>query len=75
MNWPVIGLQYFIQGKLEWYLQHADEAYSYLQKAVLVLRVSHPNQCSLMHDLYSLLHAVEAELGFRSHPQLTDVSA
>ena len=64
-----------MQGKLEWSMQHLEESNSDLKQAVLTLRITHPRDCQLMNDLYSLVHAVETELGFRSHPQLTDVSA
>ena len=71
----MIGLQYFMQGKLEYSMQHLEESNSALRQAVLILGVTHPRDCQLMNDLYDLVHAVEVELGFRSHPQLTDVSS
>ncbi len=60
-NWPLVGLQYFIYGKLSFYLQNTDQAFSALQKALTILLLTHGEGHSLVKQLKDLLREVEAE--------------
>lgn len=33
-NWPLLGLQYFLNGKIEWFLQETNSAVSLLKKGL-----------------------------------------
>lgn len=36
-NWPLLGLQYFMYGKLANYMGHVQEAFQNLQKSLRIL--------------------------------------
>lgn len=80
-NWPVTGLQYYMLGKLEWRLEHAEAAYSWLRKATVTLSLSHGfGGSTILRGLHELVHQVEVELSFKpathanisTHPQITN---
>ena len=64
-GWPLLGVQQFLQGKLEWLLQNTEKAFRALREAVLCLSLTHPEGCPLMVELRQLLHDVETERGHR----------
>ncbi|KAH3744711.1 histone-lysine N-methyltransferase ASHR1 [Pelomyxa schiedti] len=59
--WPLRGLQYFMMGKLEWYLEHTEKAFFWLKKANVSMTVSHGSSHAVYNSLAELLHQVEVE--------------
>ncbi|KAK1301368.1 Histone-lysine N-methyltransferase ASHR1 [Acorus calamus] len=62
---PMLGLQYYTCGKLEWFLEDAENALKSLTKAVDILRITHGSNTSFMRDLFNLLDEVRAEATHR----------
>jgi len=60
-NWPLLGLQYFIKGKMDWYLQHTKNALVWLRKALKVLQITHGMQHTMVKELLLLLQEAQAE--------------
>ncbi|XP_050215196.1 histone-lysine N-methyltransferase ASHR1 isoform X2 [Mercurialis annua] len=61
---PLLGLQYYTCGKLEWLLGDTENAIKSLTKAVDVLRITHGTNTSFMKELIMKLDEACAE---RSH--------
>jgi len=51
--WPLLGLQYYMLGKLEWYLENPPVALEFFLKAVSVLSATH-NDDPLLDELKDL---------------------
>ncbi|OVA16458.1 SET domain [Macleaya cordata] len=58
---PLLGLQYYTCGKLEWFLGETDSAIKSLTKAVDVLRITHGTNTSFVSDLLVRLDEARAE--------------
>jgi len=67
-NWPVVGLQYFMLGKLQWHLGHTERALLWLRKTKLVLGISHNFDNTVFRQLSELVHQVEVEYAARPQP-------
>ncbi|XP_010467589.1 PREDICTED: histone-lysine N-methyltransferase ASHR1 [Camelina sativa] len=61
---PLIGLQFYTQGKLEWLLGETKEAVSSLTKAFDVLRISHGTSTAFMKELSAKLEEARAEASY-----------
>ncbi|RZC06888.1 Histone-lysine N-methyltransferase ASHR1 [Glycine soja] len=66
---PLLGLQYYTCGKLEWYLGDTDEAVKSLIKAVDILRITHGTNTPFMKDLLMKLEEARAEASYRLSPK------
>lgn len=58
---PLLGLQYYTCGKLEWLLGLTDEAIESLTKAVDILRITHGTITPFMKELLMKLEEARAE--------------
>ncbi|CAM6120160.1 unnamed protein product [Calypogeia fissa] len=66
---PLLGLQYFTLGKLEWFLSNTKEAVEALTQAMEILSITHSSSSILVLELSSLLHEARAEGAFQDHQQ------
>jgi len=66
-TWPLVGLQYYMKGKLDWFLENTDGAYKWLRKSLPILEITHGTDHSLVKQLVSLLSEVQAEYQYK-HP-------
>ncbi|CAA0364667.1 unnamed protein product [Arabidopsis thaliana] len=64
-NHPLIGLQLYSQGKLEWLLGETKEAVSSLIKAFDILRISHGTSTPFMKELSAKLEEARAEASYK----------
>lgn len=62
---PLLGLQYYTCGKLEWYLGETEEAVKSLSKAADVLRITHGTNTLFMKDLLMKLEEARAEASYK----------
>ncbi|CAL9223388.1 unnamed protein product [Arabidopsis halleri] len=62
---PLIGLQFYTQGKLEWLLGETKEAVSSLIKAFDILRISHGTSTPFMKELSAKLEEARAEASYK----------
>ncbi|GLT57740.1 hypothetical protein SLA2020_306900 [Shorea laevis] len=62
---PLLGLQYYTCGKLEWLLGETDEAIKSLTKAVDVLRITHGTSTLFMKELLMKLEEARAEASYK----------
>lgn len=62
---PLLGLQYYTCGKLEWWLGETEEAYRSLAKAAEVLRITHGTYTTFMKELFVKLEEARAELSYK----------
>ncbi|KAI3972882.1 hypothetical protein MKX01_019540 [Papaver californicum] len=58
---PLVGLQYYTCGKLEWFLGDTEDAIKSLTKAVYVLQITHGTNTPFMRDLLVRLDEARAE--------------
>ncbi|KAA8538546.1 hypothetical protein F0562_028154 [Nyssa sinensis] len=61
---PLLGLQYYTCGKLEWLLGDTGDAIKSLTKAVDILRITHGTNTPFMKDLLSKLEETCAEASY-----------
>lgn len=61
---PLLGLQYYTCGKLEWYLVQTEEAVQSLSKAVDILRITHGASTPFIRDLLMKLEEARAEASY-----------
>lgn len=61
---PLLGLQYYTCGKLEWYLGDTEEAIKSLTKAVDILRITHGTKTPFVKELSMMLVEARAEASF-----------
>ncbi|KAK3274465.1 hypothetical protein CYMTET_17351 [Cymbomonas tetramitiformis] len=59
---PLLGLQYYTLGKIEWYLGNVSAAVGALREACRVLSVTHGEGHRLVCDVRQLLSEAEASL-------------
>ncbi|ESQ50674.1 hypothetical protein EUTSA_v10022664mg [Eutrema salsugineum] len=62
---PLIGLQFYTQGKLEWLLGETEEAVRSLAKAFEILRISHGTSTHFMKELSEKLDEARAEASYK----------
>ncbi|KAK9134907.1 hypothetical protein Syun_014237 [Stephania yunnanensis] len=62
---PLLGLQYYTCGKLEWLLGETKSALKSLTKAVDILRITHGINTTFMKDLLFRLEEARAEAAYR----------
>ncbi|KAI4367111.1 hypothetical protein MLD38_022882 [Melastoma candidum] len=62
---PLLGLQYYTCGKIEWLLGESDDAIKSLSKAVDILRVTHRANSAFVNDLVSRLDEARAEAYYK----------
>ncbi|PKI38461.1 hypothetical protein CRG98_041160 [Punica granatum] len=65
---PLLGLQYYTCGKLEWLLGDSDVALKSLGKAVDILRVTHGTSTPFMKELMMRLEEARAEASYKIRP-------
>ncbi|PKU70842.1 Histone-lysine N-methyltransferase ASHR1 [Dendrobium catenatum] len=58
---PLLGLQYYTCGKLEWLLEQTEDALKSFTKAVEILRITHGTSTPFMKELFSKLDEARAE--------------
>ncbi|XP_020588099.1 histone-lysine N-methyltransferase ASHR1 [Phalaenopsis equestris] len=58
---PLLGLQYYTCGKLEWLLEQTEDALKSFTKAVEILRITHGTSTPFMKELFSKLEESRAE--------------
>ncbi|PIA27178.1 hypothetical protein AQUCO_08200002v1 [Aquilegia coerulea] len=69
VNHPMLGLQYYTCGKLEWLLGETDNAIKSLTEAVNTLRITHGTQTPFMKDLLARLEEAHAEAAYKQLPE------
>lgn len=62
---PLLGLQYYSCGKLEWLLGETDDAIKSFTKAVDILRITHGTSTPFMKELLMKLEEARAEALFK----------
>ncbi|XP_009764587.1 histone-lysine N-methyltransferase ASHR1 isoform X2 [Nicotiana sylvestris] len=62
---PLLGLQYYTCGKLEWWLGETGEAYRSLAKAAEILRITHGTNTNFMKELFVKIEEARAEFSYR----------
>ncbi|MBA0765105.1 hypothetical protein Gotri_014359 [Gossypium trilobum] len=62
---PLLGLQYYSCGKLEWLLGETDDAIKSFTKAVDILRITHGTSTPFMKELLMKLEEACAEASFK----------
>ncbi|KHG02872.1 Histone-lysine N-methyltransferase ASHR1 -like protein [Gossypium arboreum] len=62
---PLLGLQYYSCGKLEWLLGETDDAIKLFTKAVDILRITHGTSTPFMKELLMKLEEARAEALFK----------
>jgi len=60
-NWPLLGLQYYMKGKLANYLNQLSEALVCFQKALKILNITHGNH-PIITALQRHLQETQAEV-------------
>ncbi|KAK6114862.1 hypothetical protein DH2020_007131 [Rehmannia glutinosa] len=69
---PLIGLQYYMCGKLEWLLGETEAAVKSLTKALDILRITHGTKTPFMLELLSKLEEARAEASYMLRSQNED---
>ncbi|KDP32756.1 hypothetical protein JCGZ_12048 [Jatropha curcas] len=62
---PLLGLQYYTSGKLEWLLGETEDAIRSLTKAVDILRITHGTNSPFMKELIMKLEEARAEASYK----------
>ncbi|RLN17749.1 histone-lysine N-methyltransferase ASHR1 [Panicum miliaceum] len=62
---PMIGLQFYTCGKLEWLLECTEDALKSLTRAADILRITHGTKSQFMKELFGKLEEARAEVSFR----------
>ncbi len=65
-NWPLLGLQLFMLGKLYWYLEMTKQCLSCLTEANGILVVTHGEDAKVTRELQQLLQEAIAEWNHKS---------
>ncbi|KAL5982596.1 hypothetical protein ACLOJK_016670 [Asimina triloba] len=61
---PVVGLQYYTCGKLEWLLEETGEAIKSLTKAADILQITHGTSSPFVKELFAKLEEAHAEAAY-----------
>ncbi|KAM0950949.1 putative [histone H3]-lysine(4) N-trimethyltransferase chromatin remodeling SET family [Dioscorea sansibarensis] len=64
-NHPMVGLQYYTCGKLEWLLELTDDALKSFTKAANILRITHGTNTPFMRELLNKLDEAHAEAAYK----------
>ncbi|KAJ1293970.1 hypothetical protein BS78_01G111000 [Paspalum vaginatum] len=62
---PMIGLQFYTCGKLEWLLEYTEDALKSLTRAADILKITHGTKSQFMKELFGKLEEARAEVSFR----------
>lgn len=62
---PLLGLQYYTCGKLEWWLGESEEAFESLTKAMDILQITHGTKTPFMKELSFRLEEARAEISYK----------
>ncbi|KAF9599894.1 hypothetical protein IFM89_001840 [Coptis chinensis] len=62
---PLLGLQYYTCGKLEWFLGDTENTIKSLTNAVDILRITHGAHTSFIKDLVAMLEEARAEAAYK----------
>nr|CAB3493544.1 unnamed protein product [Digitaria exilis] len=62
---PMIGLQFYTCGKLEWLLECTEDALKSLTRAADILKITHGTKSQFMKELFGKLEEARAEVSFR----------
>lgn len=62
---PLLGLQYYTCGKLEWFLGDTENAIKSLTEAVEILRITHGTNSPFMKELILKLEEAQAEASYK----------
>ncbi|XP_041015983.1 histone-lysine N-methyltransferase ASHR1 isoform X1 [Juglans microcarpa x Juglans regia] len=62
---PLLGLQYYTCGKLEWFLGNTDSAIESLTRAVDILKITHGTKTPFIKDLLLKLEEARAEASYK----------
>ncbi|KAL5209790.1 hypothetical protein ABZP36_005413 [Zizania latifolia] len=62
---PLIGLQFYTCGKLEWSLEYTEDAVKSLTRAADILRITHGTTSGFMKELLVMLEKARAEAYFK----------
>ncbi|CAM0875243.1 unnamed protein product [Alopecurus aequalis] len=62
---PMVGLQFYTCGKLEWLLEYTEDALKSLTRAVDVLQITHGTKSQFMKELFGKLEEARAEVSFK----------
>lgn len=62
---PLLGLQFYTCGKLEWLLGYTDDAVKSYTKAFDILRITHGTNSSFMKELLLKLEEARAEASYK----------
>ncbi|CAN6292193.1 unnamed protein product [Urochloa humidicola] len=62
---PMIGLQFYTCGKLEWLLEGTDDALKSLTRAADILGITHGTKSEFMKELFGKLEEARAEVSFK----------
>lgn len=63
---PMLGLQYYTCGKLEWLLEFTEDALKSFTKAIEILGITHGTDTPFMRELSSKLDEARAEAAYKS---------
>lgn len=58
---PMMGLQYYACGKLEWFLENTLEALNFFEKAAKILAVTHGRNSEFLTQLFDRIQEAHAE--------------
>lgn len=61
---PLLGLQYYTCGKIEWLLGYTEDAIKSLTRAVDILRITHGTNSPFMKELMMKLDEAHAEASY-----------
>ena len=64
-NYPILGLEYFILGKIYWFFQNAENALIYFKKASNILKICFGQNHHLTKDLYEKIKLSEMEISMK----------
>ncbi|WOK97698.1 histone-lysine N-methyltransferase ASHR1 [Canna indica] len=62
---PMVGLQFYTCGKLEWLLELTEDALQSFIKAADILRITHGTRTPFMKELLSKLEEARAEAAYK----------
>jgi SET and MYND domain-containing protein len=65
--WPLLGLQYYMKGRIDWYFAKTQSAVHWLRKALAILEITHGYDHSLVKGLVDLLREAEAEMQHKAN--------
>lgn len=65
-NWPLLGLQWYTLGKLNWFLERTEEARKAFAAAYSILSITHGSDAPLTVELKRQLAEAEAEQDYKN---------